>query len=161
MALVHDTGTGKVQGIGLQGRESVKPILEPELTSLKELGCTDINLRGMPGSDHMSFESVGVPGFAVQQDWAEYRFTHHSQSDTLDKAKEPDLIQGAQVLAVAAMRVANLPKLLPHDKPPRRSPWDPPADKPEEKTPAKSAKEAVDKKAAPKPVVPAAGKPAN
>jgi hypothetical protein len=36
----------------------------------------------------------------------------------LDKAKEPDLIQGAQVLAVAAMRVANLPQLLPRDKPP-------------------------------------------
>jgi hypothetical protein len=124
MALVHDTGTGKVNGIGLQGRESVKTILEPEFVSLKELGCTDINLRSMPGSDHMSFEAAAVPGFAVQQDWDEYRFTHHSQSDTLDKAKEPALIQGAQVLAVAALRVANLTNLLPHDKPPRKSFWD-------------------------------------
>jgi carboxypeptidase Q len=122
MALVHDTGTGKVVGIGLQGRTAVKPILDEELTALKELGCYDINLRGMPGSDHMSFDEAGVPGFAVQQDWAEYRFTHHSQSDTLDKAKEPDLIQGAQVLALAAVRVANLPNLLPHAKPQRRGP---------------------------------------
>lgn len=140
MALVHDTGTGKVQGIGLQGRPKVKPILEAALVSLKELGCTDINLRSMPGSDHMSFESAGVPGFAVQQDWVEYRFTHHSQSDTLDKAKEPDLIQGAQVLAVAAFRVANLPELLPHEKPPRKSMFDmldgPKADA---KTPAEKA----------------------
>jgi Zn-dependent M28 family amino/carboxypeptidase len=140
MCLVHDTGTGKVQGIGLQGRESVKPILEPELVSLKELGCADINLRSMPGSDHQSFEAAGVPGFAAQQDWAEYRFTHHSQSDTLDKAKEPDLIQGAQVLAVAALRVANLPQLLPHDKPPRRTPWDnPPPTPAAAKTPAAAA----------------------
>jgi Zn-dependent M28 family amino/carboxypeptidase len=145
MALVHDTGTGKVQGIGTQGRESSKKILERELVSLKELGCTDINTRSMPGSDHMSFESAGVPGFAVQQDWDEYRFTHHSQSDTIDKAKEPALIQGAQVLAVAALRVANLPELLPHDKPPRRSPWDrdtpAPTVKAEENAAAKAAKD--------------------
>ena len=73
----------------------------------------------MGGTDHMSFEQAGVPGFAVQQDMGEYRFTHHSQSDTLDKAREPDLIQGAQVMAVIAMRVANLPALLPRDKPAR------------------------------------------
>jgi carboxypeptidase Q len=158
MALVHDTGTGKVQGIGLEGRASVKPILEPELVSLKELGCTDINLQSMGGSDHMSFESAGVPGFAVQQDWDEYRFTHHSQSDTLDKAKESSLIQGAQVLAITAMRVANLPNLLPHDKPPRRSPFDPaPANDP--KVAAKdSAGAPAGKEAAP--AKPAAPKPA-
>ena len=43
----------------------------------------------------------------------EYRLTHHTQSDTFDKAKEPNLIQGAQVMAVTAMRIANLPDLLP------------------------------------------------
>jgi hypothetical protein len=121
LALVHDTGTGKVVGIGLQGRAVIQPILEKELVSLRELGVTDINLRGMGGSDHMSFERAGVPGFAVQQDWAEYRFTHHSQSDTLDKVREPDLIQGAQVLAVTGLRVANLPDLLPRNKPPRET----------------------------------------
>jgi hypothetical protein len=117
MCLVHDTGTGKVTGIGLQGREIIKPILEAELTSLKELGVTDINMRAMGGSDHASFERGGVPGFAVQQDMAEYRFTHHSQSDTLDKAHEPDLVQGAEVMAITGLRVANLPALLPRDKP--------------------------------------------
>ena len=91
--------------------------MEKELVSLKELGVTGIDLRSMGGTDHLSFEKVDVPGFAVRQDPAEYRFTHHSQSDTLDKASEPDLIQGTQVMAVAALRVANLPELLPRDKP--------------------------------------------
>jgi hypothetical protein len=120
LALVHDTGTGKVIGLGLQGRASVKPILERELVSLKPLGVADINLRGMGGSDHASFERAGVPGFAVQQDMSTYFLTHHSQSDTLDKAEEPNLIQGVQVLAVSAVRVANLPSLLPRDKPPEQ-----------------------------------------
>jgi Zn-dependent M28 family amino/carboxypeptidase len=117
-ALVHDTGTGRVIGLGLQGREVLKPILDAELAVLQELGVKEINLRGMSGSDHASFERAGIPGFMFQQDPAEYRLTHHSQSDTLDKAREPDLIQGAQVMAVIAMRVANMDKLLPRDKKP-------------------------------------------
>src|SRR5262249_48603002 len=121
MCLVHDTGTGKVVGLGLQGRRVIQPILQGELVALKDLGIADINLRGMGGSDHASFEQVGVPGFAVQQDMNEYFLTHHSQSDTLDKAREADLLQGAQVMAVAARRIADLPLLLPRDKAPEKA----------------------------------------
>lgn len=118
VALVHDTGTGKVMGFGLQGRAAIKPIMDRELASLKAVGgFAGVTLRGMGGTDHLSFEAVGVPGFACDQDMDEYRLTHHTQSDTFDKAKEPNLIQGAQVMAVTAMRVANLPELLPRDKP--------------------------------------------
>ena len=108
MCLVDDTGTGKVTGIGLQGRAPLKPLLEPELVSLKELGVQDVKLRGMGGSDHISFEGAGVPGFAFQQHPSEYRLTHHSQSDTFDKAKEPDLIQGTQVMAVMGLQFGYL-----------------------------------------------------
>jgi len=118
VALVHDTGTGKVLGFGLQGREAIKPIMDRELVSLKNVaGFTGVTLRSMGGTDHQSFEAVGVPGFACAQDMDEYRLTHHTPSDTFDKAKEPNLIQGAQVMAVTAMRVANLPELLPRDRP--------------------------------------------
>jgi len=121
-AIVHDTGTGRVKGISLMGREVLKPIIEEELAALKELGVTEITTQSMGGSDHQSFEGAGVPGFMFRQDPAEYRLTHHSQSDTLDKAREPDLVQGAQVMAVAAMRLANRSEMLPRDKPepPRR-----------------------------------------
>ena len=90
-----------------------------ELVSLKDIGFKEVTMSRMGGSDHASFDRVGVPGFAVQQDWKEYRLTHHSQSDTLDKAHQEDLIQGAQVLAVTAVRVANLPELLPRSKKPQ------------------------------------------
>jgi carboxypeptidase Q len=116
VALVHDTGTGKVLGFGLQGRAAIKPIMDKELVSLKNVsGFTGVTLRSMGGTDHQSFERVGVPGFACAQDMDEYRLTHHTQSDTFDKAKEPNLIQGAQVMSVTAMRVANLPDLLPRE----------------------------------------------
>lgn len=118
VALVHDTGTGKVLGFGLQGREAIKPIMDRELVSLKNVGFTGVTLRSLNGTDHQSFEAVGVPGFACAQDMDEYRLTHHTQADTFDKAKEPNLIQGAQVMAVTAIRIANLPDLLPRDRPP-------------------------------------------
>jgi len=72
-----------------------------------------MDLGGLGGTDHLSFNAQGVPGFACRQDMDEYRLTHHSQSDTFDKAKEPNLVQGAQIMAITAMRIANLPEMLP------------------------------------------------
>jgi len=65
------------------------------------------------GTDHASFDDVGVPGFWCVQDGAEYTKTHHSQSDTFDKVWKDDLNQGAQVLAAWAYNTAQLPEMLP------------------------------------------------
>lgn len=113
VALVHDTGTGRVKGIGTGGRDVYVSIMERELFNLKELGVTDFGAPMITGSDHMSFSRVGVPGFMMVQESAGYLYTHHTQADTLDAAREPDLIQGAQVLAISAVRMANLNTLLP------------------------------------------------
>ncbi|HMP17855.1 MAG TPA: M20/M25/M40 family metallo-hydrolase, partial [Gemmatales bacterium] len=111
MALVHDTGTGRVRALPLQGREAILDFMIKELPQLKELGV-EVTAGSQGGTDHLPFDGKGVPGFAFHQDPAEYYLTHHSQSDTLDKAREPDLIQGSQVMSTIAMRVANLPELL-------------------------------------------------
>lgn len=118
LCIVHDTGTGKVEMIGTQGRPVLKPIFDREfVTLIKDLGVKEITNSSQGGSDHGSFDADGVPGIMFFQDMSEYRFTHHTQSDTLDKAKEPNLIQGAQAMAIAGLRVANLDSLLPRDKP--------------------------------------------
>jgi hypothetical protein len=114
--LVHDTGTGRVYGLGWTARPALKPILEAELGSLKELGVVDLLARGMGGSDHASFDRAGVPGCIFRQEIAGYRFAHHSNADTITLARAPDLLQGAQVMAVTAMRLANLDQLLPREK---------------------------------------------
>ena len=120
-ALVHDTGTGKVMGFALHNRKSSLSILEPQLTSLSSVdGWKGLDLGPLGGTDHLSFHAVGVPGFACRQDMEGYRLTHHSQSDTFDKAKEPNLIQGAQIMAVTAVRIANLPELLPREIPAKK-----------------------------------------
>ncbi|MDB5313859.1 MAG: Aminopeptidase [Gemmataceae bacterium] len=127
VALVHDTGTGRVYGFGVHGQAKTKEILEPELATLAGMeGWRGLDLGGVFGSDHQSFHPAGVPGFACRQDIDEYRLTHHTQTDTFDHAKGPNLIQGAQVMAVTAVRVANLPELLPRNRTiPKKEPKDP------------------------------------
>ena len=117
LAIVHDTGTGRVINLGVLGREEMRKVLSPELMTLKAVNFEGLVSGGMGGgTDHASFNGVGVPGMACFQDADEYRYTHHTQSDTFDKAKHPNLIQGAQVMAVTALRVANFPTLMPREK---------------------------------------------
>ena len=114
LALVHDTGTGKVTGFATMNQPKLVELLEPELKSLTAMdGWVGLDSGFLFGSDHQSFGTATVPGFAARQEIDEYRYTHHSQTDTFDHAKGPNLIQGSQVLAVTSVRVANMPDLLP------------------------------------------------
>jgi hypothetical protein len=137
--LVHDTGTGKVKSIHVGNRPALRALLEKELTSLKELGATDILGTFSGGSDHVPFDRAGVPGFIFGQEVAGYRISHHTQADTLDRAIEPNLIQGAQVMAITAVRIANLDALLPRDRAAAR-PNPNPNETPKDKDPAKDEK---------------------
>jgi carboxypeptidase Q len=114
--LVHDSGTGKVLTIGLMGnyavRESIDHALYP-LANVKDIGLAEPSLRSEGGSDHVPFDEADVPGFWCVQDIADYEKMHHSQGDTLDHVRWDDLTEGAQVLAVFAYNVAELPELLP------------------------------------------------
>jgi Zn-dependent M28 family amino/carboxypeptidase len=118
--LVHDSGTGKVLTIGLMGnydaRETIDRVMYP-LARVKEIGLAEPTLRKEDGSDHVSFDEAGVPGFWCVQEIADYDKTHHSQADTVDRVRWDDLAEGAQVLAVFAYNVAELPELLPRKAP--------------------------------------------
>jgi carboxypeptidase Q len=111
--LVHDTGTGKVLTLALHDNYQDREIVDQLLAPLKELKLLEPTMTHMSGTDHLSFDEVGVPGFWALQDGAEYSKTHHSQSDTYDKVWKDDLNQGAQVLAAWAYNTAQLPGMLP------------------------------------------------
>ena len=110
---VHDTGTGRVTGIGLHGSTQVQPIFEDEFSPLKELGVNRYVVPQMGGTDHASFYPKGVPSFWFVQDSADYSLMHHTQSDTFDKAIKGDLVQGATVMAICAVTSANRAAMLP------------------------------------------------
>jgi len=111
--LVHDTGTGRVLTLGLHDNYQAREIVDQVLAPLTELKLLEPSMVRTFGTDHASFDDLGVPGFWCIQNGAEYSKTHHSQSDTFDKVWKDDLNQGAQVLAAWAYNTAGLPDMLP------------------------------------------------
>jgi carboxypeptidase Q len=116
-----DNGTGKLRGIYAQENAAVVPIFESWIAPFKDLGCTTVTMRNTGGTDHQSFDGVGIPGFQFIQDPIEYSTrTHHSNMDVYERVQREDLMQQAVILASfaynAAMRDEELPrKPLPKD----------------------------------------------
>ncbi|HEY8258378.1 MAG TPA: M20/M25/M40 family metallo-hydrolase [Gemmatimonadales bacterium] len=111
--LVLDNGTGAITGQALQGRTDLERLWAELLVPVTSLGADSIRAAGKFGTDHLSFLPYGVPGFNFDQQVRGYNHTHHSETDTFDKAVEGDLKQAAAVMAVTAVELANLPSLLP------------------------------------------------
>jgi hypothetical protein len=111
--LVLDNGTGRIVGQALQGRDELADLWKELLAPVAALGADSVRSAMKNGTDHLSFIPYGVPGFNFDQEWRGYFHTHHSQSDTYDKAVPDDLRQATAVMAVTAVELANLPTLLP------------------------------------------------
>jgi len=111
--LVLDNGTGAITGQALQGRPELEGLWRALLAPVARLGADSVRNAAKSGTDHLSFMPYGVPGFNFDQVPRGYSHTHHSQSDTYDKAVPGDLKQAAAVMAVTAYELANLPTLLP------------------------------------------------
>lgn len=111
--LVLDNGTGAIRGQALQGRAELEGLWHALLAPVAKLGADTVRNASKSGTDHLSFLPYGVPGFNFDQLPRGYSHTHHSESDTYDKAVPGDLMQAAAVMAVTALELANLPDLLP------------------------------------------------
>ncbi|MGH9803549.1 MAG: M20/M25/M40 family metallo-hydrolase [Candidatus Acidiferrales bacterium] len=112
--LVHDSGTGRVETLALQGNPQAYDVVRQAMAPFRQLiGLKELTLQSSRGSDHHSFNRRGVPGFFCSLERATYSQTHHSQADTFDKVVRDDVLNGAQVLAVFAYNIAQLDSLLP------------------------------------------------
>jgi carboxypeptidase Q len=115
-----DNGTGKIRGIYTQGNAAVDGVFTQWMAPLKDLGVTTVSNRDTGGTDHLSLDAVGIPGFQFIQDPMDYETrTHHSNMDTYERLQPGDLKQIAVVEAIfvynAAMRDQMIPrKALPH-----------------------------------------------
>lgn len=110
-----DNGTGKIRGVYLQGNEAVRPIFRDWLMPFKDLGATTLTISNTGGTDHLSFDGIGLPGFQFIQDPVEYDTrTHHSNMDVFDRIQADDMKQAATIMAAfiynAAMRDEKLPR---------------------------------------------------
>jgi carboxypeptidase Q len=109
-----DNGTGKIRGVYLQGNEAVAPIFAKWMEPFRGLGMTTLTMRNTGGTDHLSFNAVGLPGFQFIQDPLDYDArTHHSNMDVFERIQEPDMKQIAVIVASFVYMTANRPEMLP------------------------------------------------
>ncbi len=123
-----DNGTGKIRGVYLQGNDRVRPIFQQWLAPFHDLEATTLSIRNTGGTDHLSFDDVGLPGFQFIQDRVEYETrTHHSNMDSYDRAQAADLIQASVIVATFVYQAANREELLPRKPLPEPQPLTKPA----------------------------------
>ncbi len=114
-----DNGTGKIRGIYLQGNEACRSIFSQWFEPFTDLGAGTVTISNTGGTDHLSFDAVGIPAFQFIQDPVEYSTrTHHTNMDSYDHLLADDLKQAATIIAAfvynAAMRDKQMPrKALP------------------------------------------------
>ena len=109
-----DNGTGKIRGVYLQGNEAVRPLFTAWLAPFADLGATTLIARGTGGTDHLSFDGIGLPGFQFIQDTIEYDTrTHHSNMDVFDRIQADDMKQAATIMAAFVYQTAMQDEKLP------------------------------------------------
>jgi hypothetical protein len=114
-----DNGTGKIRGVYLQGNEAVRALFRQWLQPFRDMGATTISASDTGGTDHLSFDAIGLPGFQFIQDEIEYDTrTHHTNQDTFDRIQVDDLKQAATILAAFVYNTAMRDEKLPRKKAP-------------------------------------------
>ncbi|MFO0907535.1 MAG: M28 family peptidase [Isosphaeraceae bacterium] len=117
-----DNGTGKIRGVYLQGNEALRPLFRKWLVPFHDLGAQTITVSNTGGTDHQSFDGIGLPGFQFIQDEIDYNSrTHHSNMDVYDRAQADDLKQASVIMATFLYNTA-----MSDEKPTRSRPPAPP-----------------------------------
>ncbi len=115
-----DNGTGKIRGVYTQGNVAAGPIFEAWLKPFADLGAATITNRNTGGTDHQSFDGVGLPGFQFIQDAADYDTrSHHTNMDVYDRLQKEDLMQASIIMASFVYHAAMRAERFPRKPPPR------------------------------------------
>jgi hypothetical protein len=119
-SLILDGGQGPVTDFMLGGRDDLVAAFQPFADSLANIRPIKVNDKVESGTDTLPFSMAGLPGINMDQDSADYRYTHHSAADALEAQKPEVLTQNAMLMALTAFWIADRPDRL-------ASPW--PAEK--------------------------------
>ena len=109
-----DNGAGSLRGVYMEGNAAVEPIFRAWLAPFADLGADTLTMQGTGGTDHLSFQAVGLPGFQFIQDPMDYGTrTHHTNMDLYERVLEEDVQQAAAIIASFAWHAANRSEKLP------------------------------------------------
>lgn len=101
-----DNGSGRFRGIYLEENDCAVPFLKTWMTAIESLGFKTLSPRTTGGTDHMSFNSIGLPAYQFIQDPLEYGRTYHTVMDTYERLSLDDLKIDAAIVAHLALSAA-------------------------------------------------------
>jgi Zn-dependent M28 family amino/carboxypeptidase len=132
-----DNGSGKIRGVFMQENAAVAPIFESWMKPFHDLGMETLAMRNTGGTDHLSFDAVGIPGFQFIQDPLDYESrTHHSNMDVYDRLQAEDLKQMAVIVATFVYNAAMRDQMFPRKPIEKELPPPPTGDEEEQGRPA-------------------------
>jgi Zn-dependent M28 family amino/carboxypeptidase len=118
-----DTGSGRTRGILTQANDMATPLFEQLMAPFVEHGIATLVPRNDWGTDHQSFDAVGLPAFDMLQDELDYwSHTHHSNVDTVDHVLAPDMMISAAFMATLAYHAATRDEMMPREPLPQALP---------------------------------------
>jgi hypothetical protein len=118
-----DNGSGKIRGAYLQGNDMMRSAFEAWLAPFKDYGANTVTIRNTGGTDHLSFDAVGLPGFQFIQDPLDYSTdTHHSNMDVYDHLQPGDLMEASAIMAAVVYEAATREQMLPRKPLPKPEP---------------------------------------
>ncbi len=118
-----DNGSGKIRGVYQQGNSEVAPIFTAWMAPFSSAGMKTLTIGNTGGTDHLSFDAVGLPGFQFIQDPLDYGSrTHHTNQDVYERIQPDDMKFNSAVLAAFAWQAAQRDERLPRKTPPTATP---------------------------------------
>jgi carboxypeptidase Q len=111
-AVVLDNGQGPVDSLELGGRDDLVPAVKKFAESVRAFGEVEVNDKTSFGTDCGPFILAGLPGINMGQDSPDYKYTHHSSVDTLDKVRTDVLTRDATLMALTSFWIADRPERL-------------------------------------------------
>ena len=110
--LILDEGQGIVKEFMLGGRDDLIPQVEAFAESLSNVRKLKVNDKIESGTDTLPFSMAGLPGINMNQETADYAYTHHSAADGLEAQKPDILAQNSTIMALTAYWIADRPDRL-------------------------------------------------
>jgi hypothetical protein len=111
--VVFDTGSGRLSGFFLNGREELRKPVDAALSVVSGLNASDHVIDGIDGTDNFDFLLQGVPNLVGVQDPAPYLPEYHAESDTFDRVNQREQRATAAIASVLMWGLAESPERLP------------------------------------------------
>ena len=97
--------------------DAVAPIFREWMEPFRSFGMTSLTIRNTGGTDHGSFDAIGLPGFQFIRDDVEYNtMTHHTNLDSYERLQPGDMMKNATIAASFACLAANRDDSLPRKR---------------------------------------------